>query len=288
MPKVSVVIPLPRHDFDPSEVAVSWQVLRAAGINVQFATVDGQPSSADPLMLDGQGLDLWSGLPGLRYFKVIGLALRATSAVRQAYRQMIREREFLKPISFQLLKAERFDGLLLPGGHRSQGMRPYLENVVLQQFVSSFFAANKPVAAICHGVVLAARSRRADGRSVLYGRKTTALPWQMERDAWNLTRFLGRVWDPHYYRTYLERAGEPEGYQSVEAEVTRALARPSDFLNVPHDAPHYLRKSTGLYRDSLQDSRPAWVVCDGNYLSARWPGDVHSFAQLFVERLRGR
>ena len=287
MPALRVLMPLPRHDFDPTEVAISWQVLGAAGIKVLFATVDGQPSSADPLMLDGQGLDLWSALPGIRKFKLLGLALRASRGARKAYAELLLDEAFAKPLRFSQLKPEQFDGLLLAGGHRAQGMRPYLENKVLQQFVSGFFASNKPVAAICHGVVLAARSRRADGRSVLFGRKTTALPWQMERDAWNLTRFLGRVWDPDYYRTYLEKAGEPEGYHSVESEVTRALARPTDFLNVPLDAPDYWRKSTGLYRDSKQDSRPAWVVCDGNYISARWPGDAYTFAQLFVERLHG-
>ena len=26
---------------------------------------------------------------------------------------------------------------------------------------------------------------------------------------------------------------------------------------------------------------PAWVVRDGNYVSARWPGDVFTFAQTF-------
>ena len=31
------------------------------------------------------------------------------------------------------------------------------------------------------------------------------------------------------------------------------------------------------------DSRPAWVVRDGNYVSARWPGDVHTFAHTFAQ-----
>ena len=35
-------------------------------------------------------------------------------------------------------------------------------------------------------------------------------------------------------------------------------------------------------RDSLDDARPAFVVRDGNYVSARWPGDVHTFATTFA------
>src|SRR3546814_9916717 len=74
--------------------------------------------------------------------------------------------------------------------------RPYLEDALLQAHVAAFFDADKPVAAICHGVVLAARSiSRRSGRSVLHGRRTTALTWSLERSAWNLTRFweIGRA-----------------------------------------------------------------------------------------------
>jgi hypothetical protein len=37
-------------------------------------------------------------------------------------------------------------------------LRPYLESPVLQRVVSEFFEADKPVAAICHGVLLVGRS----------------------------------------------------------------------------------------------------------------------------------
>src|SRR3546814_9004835 len=87
--------------------------------------------------------------------------------------------------------------------------RPYLEDALLQAHVAAFFDADKPVAAICHGVVLAARSiSRRSGRSVLHGRRTTALTWSLERSAWNLTRFWGRFWDRDYYRTYAELRSE--------------------------------------------------------------------------------
>ncbi len=44
-------------------------------------------------------------------------------------------------------------------------------------------------------------------------------------------------------------------------------------------------KTNGISRDRFNDSRPAWVVQDGNYISARWPGDVHTFAKAFVALL---
>jgi putative intracellular protease/amidase len=286
MPAKTVLLALPNRDFDPSEVAISWQLLRAAGHRVRFATADGQAAVGDPLMLSGEGLDPWGWLPGLRWLKLLGLLLRARRDAREAYARMLQDEEFRQPLRYDQLQVESFDGLLLPGGHWARGMRSYLESQPLQAFVGAFFATNKPVAAICHGVLLAARSPGADGRSALHGRKTTALTWAMEKSAWDLTRFYGRFWEPNYYRTYLEAAGEPAGFMSVQAEVSRALASPADFLDVPADAPQRLRKSSGLHRDSPSDSRPAWVVCDGNYVSARWPGDVHTFAQRFAELLQ--
>lgn len=285
MPARTVLIPLPSADFDPTHVVVCWQVLRAAGINVEFATCDGQHSAADALMLNGEGLDLWGGLPLLRRFKLLGLLLRADGNVRRGYQQLQEDEAFRQPHKFSSLSVGRFNGVMLSGGHRAKYMRAYLEDPVLLNLIAGFFAVDRPIAAIAHGTLLAARSKSANGRSVLYGRKTTALPWGIERDGWNLTRFLGRVWEPNYYRTYVEQPGEPEGYRGVEAEVTRALARPTDFLSVTADVPDYFRKATGLYRDSLKDSRPAWVVCDGNYISARWAGDAYTFAQMFAERL---
>ena len=74
---------------------------------------------------------------------------------------------------------------------------------------------------------------------------------------------------------------------SVQAEVTRALADPSDFLDVPPDAPGARRMSSGLARDSEADASPAFVVRDGAYVSARWPGDAHRFAVEFSAALEG-
>ena len=135
----TVLIALPNRDFDPSEVAISWQLLRAAGLRVRFASADGQAAVGDPLMLSGEGLDPWARVPGLRRLKLLGLLLRARRDAREAYARLLLDSEFRQP----------------------------------------------------------------------------------------------------------------------------------------------LRKISGLHRDS----RPAWVVCDGNYVSARWPGDVHTFAQRFIELL---
>jgi len=281
-----VLILLPARDFDPTEAAVSWQVLVNAGHDVVFATPDGRPAAADDMMLTGEGLDPWSRIPLLGRLPLIGLLMRANGEARKAYAAMFVDRQYGAPLRWDSVNASEFDGLVLPGGHRARGMREFLESDMLQRLVASFFEPQKPVAAICHGVLLAARSiSNRTGRSVLYGYRTTALTWAFERSAWKVAR-ITRFWDPNYYRTYLEKPGQPQGFMSVQQEVTRALADPADFLDVPKSDPQYRRKTSGLQRDSIDDARPAFVVRDRNYVSARWPGDAHTFAKAFAGMLK--
>jgi putative intracellular protease/amidase len=282
-----VLIPLPQRDFDPSEAAIGWSVLRRFNHDVAFATTNGKPGQADDLMLTGEGLDVWGFVPGLRRLVAVGRLMRANADARRAYAAMKDDPAFTAPLRWADVRRQDFDGLFLPGGHRASGMRDYLESEILQRLVAEFFAADLPVAAICHGVVLAARSRAADGRSVLHGRRTTALTWNFERKAETVGRVV-RFWDPDYYRTYQDAAGEPHGFMSVEQEVTRALARPEDFLDVPPDAPDRRRKTDGLSRDTFDDDRPGFVVRDGKYVSARWPGDAFTFAKTFAAVLAER
>lgn len=283
----TVLMPLPACDFDPTEVAVTWQVVSTAGHEVVFATPSGHQAEADDIMVTGRGLDPWGAIPGLRNVTVFGRALRANATARHAYRALLADVAFRSPLHWAAARRSAYDALALPGGHRARGMRAYLESPEVQQMAIDSFRAGKPVGAICHGVLVAARAiDPSTGRSVLYGRRTTSLTWQFERRAWSVTQYT-RFWDANYYRTYIEEKGQPFGYMSVEQEVTRALADPADFLDVPRDAPDYRRKTSGRARDTMSDVRPAWVVQDGSYVSARWPGDAHTFARTFADVLVG-
>jgi putative intracellular protease/amidase len=281
----TVLIPIPDRDFDPTEVAVSWQVLRANGHRVVFATESGSPGVADDIMVTGRGLDIWSSLPGLGAITLVGRMLRANKDARRAYQEMLQSPEYQDPSSWTATILDGIDALLLPGGHRARGMRSYIDSDRLHRLVVDAFARGITVAAICHGVLLAARSVDPEtGRSVLYGRRTTALTWALERTAWRLTR-ITRFWDPDYYRTYAEEPGQPTGYMSVQSEVTRALKSPADFCDVPRGSPHWRLKTSGMVRDTATDSRAAFVVDDGSYVSARWPGDTHTFAKVLSQKL---
>ncbi len=244
-----LLIPLPATDFDPSEAALPWRLLRRSGADVRFATPAGRPASADFRMLTGAGLGALKGL------------LMARADAREAYAEMERAPEFQKPLSYVDVRARDFSAALLPGGH-APGMRIYLESRELQTFAREILAAGKPLGAICHGVLLAARARDAAGRSILYERRTTALLKSQELLAWNLTR----LWLGDYYRTYPV---------SVEDEVKSLLKSPAQFERGP--AP--------LGRDSLERLDRGFVVRDGRFVSARWPGDAHRFATELMQLL---
>ncbi len=245
----TVLMPLPQRDVDPTETGVPWRVLTGRGHRIVFATPDGRPGEADPRMVTGQGLGLLAPL------------LKADRNGRSAHDAMIDSAEFRRPIRHDDIRAGEFDALLLPGGH-AKGMRPYLESERLQSAIADFFARQKPVAAICHGVLLAARARGEAGRSVLHGRKTTGLTKRLELSAWALTcLYLG-----DYYRTYR---------QTVEDEVRGLLAHREDFIAGP----------LSLARDTPARLDIGFTVRDGTYLSARWPGDAHRFAGEFAAML---
>ncbi|MGZ3772015.1 MAG: DJ-1/PfpI family protein, partial [Bdellovibrio sp.] len=162
---------------------------------------------------------------------------------------------------------QEFDAVFLPGGH-DKGMREYLESKFLQKTVAQFFEENKPVAAICHGVLLVARSISAKtGKSVLYNRKTTGLTSLQELTAFNLTRaYLG-----DYYLTYPE--------VTLEDEVKSFLKNKSDFIRGPgYPIP--------LLRDSEKNQKCGFALQDGNYLSSRWPGDAHHFSVKLLNLLK--
>ena len=288
----TIIIPLPSKDFDPTEVSIPWKTLKNDGFDVVFATVDGKRGYCDSVMITGEGLDPWGWIPGLKKFRIIGLLLRGNKTSRTAYQELEQDDNFLHPKRYTELKVSDFAGMALPGGHAS-GIKQYLEDKTLQHFVAEFFETlddkgnHKPIAAICHGVVLAARSQSLTlNKSILFGKKTTALTWTLEKSAWDLTKYFARFWDPNYYRTYMETKDDPAGYWSVESEVKRALEDASDFLDVPSNVRHHFLKASGMFRDTNNNDKPSWVVSDGNYVSARWPGDVHAMTKIFISKLK--
>jgi putative intracellular protease/amidase len=245
-----VLVPLPDRDFDPTETAVPWKLLHEAKHEVVFATEQGEKGikpACDPLLITG----------------VMFGQLGAKDAPKSFYQELEQERAFERPIAWSDIDPAAFDALVLPGGHAPK-MKQYLSSEVLHSKVAAFAKTKKPMAAICHGVLVLARAKDPDtNKSVLFGRRTTCLPRYMEKVAYYLTAWkLGR-----YYRTY-------DAY--VEDEVVAALEDPS----------HFERGSINLTTHGTRDNDAgAFAVEDGSYVSARWPGDAFLFTKKLLARL---
>ena len=278
----TVLMPLPACDFDPTEVAVSWQVLSAAGHEVRFATPSGQPGQADDLMVTGRGLDPWGAVPGLRRVTVVGRVLRADRRPARPMRRCAPTRPSGRRCTGGRPGAARTTHCCCPAGTGPAACAPISRAPRSSRWPSTRSGPARPVGAICHGVLVAAAAvDPATGHSVLYGRRTTALTWALERKAWG-SPATPAFWDANYYRTYMEEPGQPWGYMSVQQEVTRALAIRPTSRTWSATRPTGARKTSGRARDTPTDARPAWVVRDGSYVSARWPGDAYTFARTFA------
>jgi putative intracellular protease/amidase len=243
-----VLMPLPDVDFDPTETSVPWRTLTREGHEVVFATeAGGAAPSGDGKLLDGS----------------LG-SLGPAAEARALYDEMAAAPEFQRPIAWSAIEPDEYDGLILPGGH-APGMRQYLGSSLLQAKVAAYWRTGRPVGAICHGVLVLARAKDpTTGKSVLAGARTTCLPKYMERGAYLMTFWkLGR-----YYRTY-------PAY--VEDEVRSALDTPREQFE---RGPLVVKK-----RGTEGDDVGAFIVEDGRYVSARWPGDAYLFARRFAARL---
>jgi protease I len=247
-----ILIPLPNYGFDPTEVAIPWKLLSSAGFDIVFTTPTGKKASPDIRMLKGNDLGLLRSV------------LQAREDAVNACTEMESSQSFCTPLEYKDINAERFDALMLPGGN-DNGVKEYLESEVLQSIVVDFFTAHKPVGAICHGVVLAARSiDPKSNKSVIHEYKTTSLLNFQELLAYNLTR----LWLKDYYLTYPEI--------TVENEVKSALSDQKNFIKGP----------SPLLRDSHDKLGRGFIVKDKNYLSARWPGDVYNFSFEFINMIK--
>jgi putative intracellular protease/amidase len=101
---VRVLLPLPDRDFDVTEVAVPWSILRDAGHQVVFATEKpATVPAADPRLLTG----------------VLFGQLGAAPEARKRYYELVKAPEFGATVGWAELDPDGFDGLIAPVTGRS-------------------------------------------------------------------------------------------------------------------------------------------------------------------------
>jgi len=236
----SILMPLPDQDFDPTESAIPWKVCALHGWVVEFSTEHGNIAQTDLNKLKGP-------LPGL---------LSASKNAQAAYQQMTQDQYFQHPIPYAEIDPDKYEALLLPGGD-APGVRQYLESPVLQRKVLQFWQKDKLIGALCHGLLVLARTIDPQTkRSVLYGHKVTALPKSLDRLGYRLDSWFLK----HGYIMYSSCVAE---------EVCACLEHPGDYSPGPNIFAPY-------------------VVSDGNLVTSRWYLDAEVFAQRFADVLQQR
>jgi putative intracellular protease/amidase len=140
----------------------------------------------------------------------------------------------------------------VPGEHAAAGK------------LAAFAALRRPIAAICHGVLLLARARDpASGRSLLHGGARTCLPKVHGGAGLRPELLEARPLLPHL-----------SAY--VEDEVRAALAAPGISCAV----------RSRSARAAAQRRSRRLRVRGRRLLSARWPGDAYLFARKLLARCR--
>jgi putative intracellular protease/amidase len=76
-------------------------------------------------------------------------------------------------------RAADFDAMFLPGGHGPMFDLP--EDDALKMLLEEFERDGKIIAALCHGPAGLLRAQRADGKSLVAGRRLTSYTWQEEK-----------------------------------------------------------------------------------------------------------
>lgn len=251
MPNKKILIPLPIYGSDPTEVAIVWKILSQNNCDITFITPNGAKATTDTLMLQGKSLGIWKPI------------LRARNDAVIAHDEMIETGAFKNPLQYTGVDEKDYDAIYLPGGH-DKAVKEYLESEVLQLLIANFFKSNKPVAAVCHGVVLVARSINPDtNKSVIHNYQTTCLLKSQEMSAYNMTR----LWLKDYYLTYPGT--------TTEGEVRAVLSNQDNFKKGP----------TPFLKDNDKHMKRGFVVKDRNYISARWPGDIYNLSYGFLKMI---
>jgi len=245
--KKTVIIALPDTDFDVTQASVTWKILKSTGINVAFATEHGAKPTPNSLQLQKAN------------FSGTMVTLHPAFEARRYFFEMEQDPSFSAPIPFSNIEPDRYAGMVVVGGH-FEGVRPYLENTVLQSKILLFWKYHRPLGAIAQGILILAHAKDpATSLSLLYNSKTTSYPKYLE-----------------YWSQYTPFWTQGPLYQiPAELEVQQALASPL----------HYFPGPTSFSKDSL--FTPSGFFCqDDRYLSAGWEGDCYTFAKQFSKMVR--
>jgi putative intracellular protease/amidase len=200
------------------ELAVPYYQFIDAGMNVTIASPLGGAVPFDPSSVAATG----KNSPHVERFLADADAQKAVQTT----------------LMVATLDPTAFDAVFFPGGHGTMWDLP--NDPAVKKLVEKQFLANKIVAAVCHGPAGLVSAKRADGKSILFGKKVNAFTDAEETAAGLMAvvpftlesriRELGGVfegvadWQPHAVRDGNLITGQnPASSEKVAALVLEAL-----------------------------------------------------------------
>ncbi len=145
------------------ELSTPYYVLTSKGFQVDIASPKGRKVPFDPRAFDTENITA-----SVKKFRKDKLAMNKV--------------EHAKVLS--QLDLHEYDAIFFPGGHGAVVDLP--DDEFLKKNLGAFFESGKPVASICHGPGAIVSARKADGSSIVSGRKVTCFT-NSEEDAIGVT-----------------------------------------------------------------------------------------------------
>jgi putative intracellular protease/amidase len=176
------------------ELATPYYLLIDQGVNIDFVSPLGGAAPIDPGSVKPSGQN-HADVERMLNDKTLQEKLQTTT-------------------SADTLNCNGYDGVFFPGGHGTMWDLPTSDGI--KQIVEALFANYKIIAAVCHGAAGLVSAKRADGKSILFGKRvntftdseeaavglTDVVPFQLE----SRVRSLGAIfessanWQPHVTR----------------------------------------------------------------------------------------
>lgn len=135
------------------ELAAPYYALRDAGVEVEVASPAGGPVPIDPGSLKPEGEN-----------DAVVERFLADEALQARLQSVRKVSEVDGPAAF--------DAVFFPGGHGTMWDLP--TDAGVQRAVEQAWAGGKVVASVCHGAAGLVSAKRADGQSIVFGRKVNS------------------------------------------------------------------------------------------------------------------
>lgn len=148
------------------ELAAPYYVFKDAGAEITLASPKGGQPPLDPKSDDPDA---------------------QTEATRRFKADSAANAELAATVKLNSLSAGDFDAVFYPGGHGP--LWDLVDNPASIQLIEDFWAANKPVSAVCHAPIALVNAKDENGQYIVKGREVTGFT-NSEEEAVGLTKVV--------------------------------------------------------------------------------------------------